>query len=55
MTNLEEYAVNQLVDFVETATEQGLCYNGRDIDPQLQLLVIKIVEDYVDGYIKESR
>lgn len=54
MTKLENYAINKLKNFVEEASEIGICYNGRDIDPSLQILIINIVRDYVDEYIQES-
>ena len=54
MTKLETYAINQLSSFINIADEQGICYNGRDIDPSLQILIINIVRDYVDEYIQES-
>lgn len=54
MTKLENYAINKLKNFVEEASEIGICYNGRDIEPELQTVIIKIVEDYIDEYIDES-
>ena len=54
MTKLENYAINKLKNFVEEASEIGICYNGKDIEPELQTVIIKIIEDYIDEYIDES-
>lgn len=53
MTIVEEMAINQLTEFVETAKEMGICYHGSDIDKDLQLAVVSIVEQYVGEYLEE--
>lgn len=54
MTIVEEMAINQLTEFVETAKEMGICYHGNDIDKEVQLAVIGIVEQYVGEYLEED-
>ena len=47
MTHAEEYAVSKLKEFVNDLKENGICYNGCDIDTDLQFLIASIVEDYI--------
>ena len=39
-----------LKEFVETASEKGICYNGEDIPTALQTAVISIIEQYIEEY-----
>lgn len=50
MTNLETLGMSMLKDFVESATEMGLCYCGSDIPQEVQVAVISIVQQYIDEY-----
>lgn len=47
MSLLEEYAISELKSFVEEASEKGICFNGCDMKRDLQVLVIRIIEEYV--------
>lgn len=50
MTYIEILGLEMLKKFVQDATEKGICLNGSDLDPQMQALIIGIVEDYIDSY-----
>lgn len=50
MTIAEDMAISMLKDFVATASEHGICYNGEDIPRPLQVSVIKIIEQYIEEY-----
>ena len=54
MSNLEDFAINQLIDFVGTAKEMGICYGGCDIDPSLQVLIIDVVEEYIGDHLRKD-
>ena len=55
MTRLEEYAISELKKFVELATQDGICFRGCDINQNMQILVIQIVEDYIDEYEERNK
>ena len=50
MSLLEEYAISELKSFVEEASEKGICFNGCDISRDLQVLVIQIIEEYIEEH-----
>ena len=50
MTHAEILGIDMLKEFVEKATEMGICYCGNDIPPSVQASVITIVEDYIEEY-----
>lgn len=50
MTRLEEYAISELKKFVALATQDGICFGGCDINRDMQILVIQIIEDYIEQY-----
>lgn len=54
MTILEAMSVSALMDFVERAKEQGLCYNGADIPHEVQYGVIRIVDEYISNVVEKN-
>lgn len=54
MTTLEQFGINRLKKFVENAKEDGICHNGYDIDTDVQLLVVSVVEQYIEMYQQEE-
>lgn len=50
MSLLEEYAINELKKFVDLATQDGICFGGCDMNRDMQVLVIQIIEDYIEQY-----
>ena len=55
MNRLEDYAISELKKFVNLATQDGICFSGCDMNRDMQILVIQIVEDYIDEYEEVSK
>ena len=54
MTHVEQAGYKLLCDFIGTAEEHGICYNGLDMPLELQQMVIDIVKEYAERYKKED-
>lgn len=50
MTNAEKLGITMLREFVNKASDKGICYNGEDMFQPVQVAVIKIVEQYIEEY-----
>lgn len=50
MSILENFAISELKEFVEIATQEGICINGYDISHSMEVLIILILEEYIEKH-----
>lgn len=55
MTYVEQAGFKLLDEFITTAEERGISFIGLDMERPVQELVLNIVRDYANEYLREDK